>query len=600
MSAPGSLRGCLDEGLAVRRHQTAGFQVQPFLAEGVQAMRQFGVAVGSLLAVLLMLRGGLVSPCPLVAQTPEQPLTMFVEQGVPRLVRDDGQEMARHADYLECSGPGNMIIADRLVGSGDFHIGARLSILDPRGSAASFAINRTSHFGFGGPDGTMFLEGRFFVGRGPSVSIGAQADFFQPGRPMLFEVIRKADEITFLIDGKLAHRMKHSGAELGLIGLRPHRATMRISEFWARGQLDPLPARTQPVDYTTALLDLAGDTQRQVVVARGTADVYHGHPTTLLMGDGRTMFAVWTWDHGGHCGPLARSDDAGLTWSGLLNVPDNWREVRNCPTIHRLTDPHGNERLFVLAGNGDMHQSVSEDGGRTWTPMRPNGLKCVVAPITIVPIAGGKHLAHYHWPGRQGGRSRLEIWQSLSSDGGLTWEPGVSVAAYPGGDPCEPATIRSPDGSQLASLMRENSRRFNSLLIVSHDEGRTWSKPVELPASLTGDRHMPRYTADGRLVITFRDMALRSATRGHFVAWVGTYDDIVNLREGQYRILLLRHHGYDSGYGGLERLPDGTLVATTYCALAPGERPSIVSVRFTMQELDALAAGGAHNPPSGP
>ena len=43
----------------------------------------------------------------------------------------------------------------------------------------------------------------------------------------------------------------------------------------------------------------------------------------------------------------------------------------------------------------------------------------------------------------------------------------------------------------------------------------------------------------GRLVITFRGMAHQSSTKGDFVAWVGEYEDIVNVHEGQYRVRLL-------------------------------------------------------------
>jgi hypothetical protein len=137
--------------------------------------------------------------------------------------------------------------------------------------------------------------------------------------------------------------------------------------------------------------------------------------------------------------------------------------------------------------------------------------------------------------------------------------------------------------------MRQNTRSINAGFIVSDDEGRTWSKPKQVQGALSGDRHQARYAPDGRLVIVFRDMAAESSTRGHFVGWVGTYDDIVHQREGQYRLKLLHNHaGTDCGYPGLELLEDGTFVATTYLKYWPGKRKhSVVSTRFTLADVDA-------------
>ena len=59
------------------------------------------------------------------------------------------------------------------------------------------------------------------------------------------------------------------------------------------------------------LVDLSGDSARQVVIASGTPEIYQGHPTTVLLPDGKTMFCVWTLGHGGGCGPMKRSDDGG-------------------------------------------------------------------------------------------------------------------------------------------------------------------------------------------------------------------------------------------------------------------------------------------------
>ncbi|MCK4998829.1 MAG: exo-alpha-sialidase, partial [Anaerohalosphaera sp.] len=155
---------------------------------------------------------------------------------------------------------------------------------------------------------------------------------------------------------------------------------------------------------------------------------------------------------------------------------------------------------------------------------------------------------------------------------------------------CEPGVIRSPNGKQIAMLLRENSRKFNSFVTFSNDEGKTWSTPRQLPASLTGDRHTGKYAPDGRLFITFRDTTRQSPTKGDWVGWVGTYDDIVDSKQGQYRVRLMDNkHRWDCAYPGLEILPDGTFVTTTYGHWEKDESPYIVSVRFKLEELDAKA-----------
>lgn len=353
------------------------------------------------------------------------------------------------------------------------------------------------------------------------------------------------------------------------------------------------PAAPQPA---LKLLDISAQTERHVIVAQGTEKVYQGHPTTLLMPDGRTMFCVWTIGHGGPCGPMNRSEDGGHTWGPLLGVPENWTSVRNCPAIYRLSDPQGRARLFVFAGQGPdgcMHESHSDDEGRTWTPMRSIGLKCVMPFCTVVSIQGGKRLlgmTNIRRPGEtQEVRSNV-VAQSISTDGGLTWRPWRIVLDLTGLKPCEPALVRSPDGKQLLCLMRENARS-ESRYMTSDGEGQTWSPDRRLPPGLVGDRHMPCYAPDGRLVVCFRDKSKALGTYGHFVAWVGHYEDIVAGRDGQYRVKLLHSHaGSDCGYPGLERLPDGILVATTYVKYAPGaEKHSLVSVRFRLDELDQMA-----------
>ena len=124
--------------------------------------------------------------------------------------------------------------------------------------------------------------------------------------------------------------------------------------------------------------------------------------------------------------------------------------------------------------------------------------------------------------------------------------------------------------------------------MFSNDEAATWSEPREVPLSLTGDRHTAKYAPDGRLFISFRDMAEGDPWKGDWVAWVGTYDDIVNGRDGQYLVRLMDNKdSWDSTYPGVEVLPDGTIVTTTYGHWEAGKEPFIVSVRLKLKELDA-------------
>jgi hypothetical protein len=89
------------------------------------------------------------------------------------------------------------------------------------------------------------------------------------------------------------------------------------------------------------------------------------------------------------------------------------------------------------------------------------------------------------------------------------------------------------------------------------------------------------------LVISFRDTAKGSSTAGDWIAWVGRFEDLLHGREGQYRIRLGdNQHAWDCAYPGVESLPDGTLLATTYGHWDAGKPPYILSVRFTLDEID--------------
>ena len=352
--------------------------------------------------------------------------------------------------------------------------------------------------------------------------------------------------------------------------------------------------------YTIPLVDLAAEREHQVVVDREPGQ-YLGHPTTVLLEDGRTIVAVYPKGHGRGPIVMKRSADGGLTWSGRLPVPENWETSLETPTIHRVVGADGTKRLILFSGLFPARLSVSVDDGLSWTSLMPAGdWGGIVVMSALVELRDGRgrYMAMFHDDGRfftknphQENPPIFTLYTTFSDDGGLTWSFPREIYRSSKIHLCEPGIIRSPDGWTLAALLRENSRTRNSFVMFSPDEGQTWSEPRQLPGALTGDRHTGKYAPDGRLLVSFRDMTHESPTRGDWVAWVGTFDEILRGGEGQYRVRLMDNtKDADCAYPGVEVLPDGTFVLTTYGHWTAGAEPYIVSVRLKLEELDRLAS----------
>jgi len=352
--------------------------------------------------------------------------------------------------------------------------------------------------------------------------------------------------------------------------------------------------------YTIPLVDLAAERERQVVVDREPGQ-YLGHPTTVLLEDGRTIVAVYPKGHGRGPIVMKRSADGGLTWSGRLPVPENWETSLETPTIHRVVGADGTKRLILFSGLFPARLSMSADDGLSWTSLMPAGdWGGIVVMSALVELRDGRgrYMAMFHDDGRffnknphQENPPIFTLYTTFSNDGGLTWSFPQAVYRSSKVQLCEPGIVRSPDGWTLAALLRENSRTRNSFVMFSPDEGKSWSEPRQLPGALTGDRHTGKYAPDGRLLVSFRDMTHESPTRGDWVAWVGTFDEILRGGEGQYRVRLMDNtKDADCAYPGVEVLPDGTFVLTTYGHWTAGAEPYVVSVRLKLEELDRLAS----------
>jgi photosystem II stability/assembly factor-like uncharacterized protein len=216
-------------------------------------------------------------------------------------------------------------------------------------------------------------------------------------------------------------------------------------------------------------------------------------------------------------GPIQfkKSTDGGLTWSDRLPTPKNWETSLETPTIHQL---NGN-RLILFSGLYPIRSAISDDNGATWSPLAPIGdFGGIVAMSSVIKLKNGNYMAVFHDDGRFFQKTPAEkrafiVYKTISTDNGQTWQKPIAIAQHTEAHLCEPGLLRSPNGKQIAMLLRENSRKFNSFVTFSDDEGQSWSTPREVPTDLTGDRHVAIYTKNKKLFITFRETVEAASAR---------------------------------------------------------------------------------------
>ena len=377
-------------------------------------------------------------------------------------------------------------------------------------------------------------------------------------------------------------------------------------------------------DYSIPVVDLARLPSVYSVVDRVEGQ-YLGQPTTVLFKDGQTLLTAYPDGHGHGRLLLSRSEDGGDSWTRLDTGDARIPEV---PTLYKLPLPSGVERVLLVTCRpkaGVLEWMWSDDRGDTWSPRcqwKLEGTRgAIVALASLWPTEDGKWRGGFHDFNFDNWTVDFDLAEDSAAFGGYDCRfshlrridyatpKGRSRAQEAG--LCEAGIVPSPDGKRLALLFRPQHKRTNAMIAFSENRGLTWSDPIELPGSLTGERHVARYTPEGRLIVCFRDFSPlnpKNSSHGDWVAWVGTWDDLVRQHEGQYRIRLRRNYGNstndnigDCGYTGLEILPDGRILALTYghWDLAPGSRhpkhpdgrglaPYLLQVRFRLSDTDRL------------
>ncbi len=189
-------------------------------------------------------------------------------------------------------------------------------------------------------------------------------------------------------------------------------------------------------------------------------------------------------------GWLSRSEDGGRSWSEPYPVP-----IHN---THGLTPLSDGRILFAGRESSGPFVHVSEDDGRTWRrlaaiPVRPGDKATEYHELHAVETSTGRIVAHI----RGGGT----ILQTISEDGGLTWTVPASIGIPDGaGNPSHLLRLKNGD---LVMSYGHRVPPWPIKVRVSRDNGDTWSNPIVLyDGTERADMGYPSTVEldDGRLV----------------------------------------------------------------------------------------------------
>lgn len=151
---------------------------------------------------------------------------------------------------------------------------------------------------------------------------------------------------------------------------------------------------------------------------------------------------------GGKWATEALVDKASWQRSKPLNDPKEFGAIQPTILVHSPT------RIQILCRSRQLvvTESWSEDGGKTWSPMKATELPNPSAGIDAVKLADGRFLLIYNPLAK--GRNRLDI--AISSDG-RTWKQAVELENSPG-EYSYPAIIRTRDGMIHATYTWKRQR----------------------------------------------------------------------------------------------------------------------------------------------
>lgn len=234
--------------------------------------------------------------------------------------------------------------------------------------------------------------------------------------------------------------------------------------------------------------------------------------TALVLRSGRILVPVYAM-FGGMCASfMYYSDDGGNTWQrshGEISIrlcegkhTVGYAEFEE-PAVVELRD--GRLLCFGRTRMGQIYQSVSSDGGRTWSEVGPTGLASSYSPcsLKIVPSTGDI-LCIWNQVSAQeiaDGLGRMRLSCAISKDDGKTWTHFQNLESL------DDQTRIEPEGKSVDAITELNAVRQRRALKA---QGTKTLYPQEVtkryprwPGYINNDYPAVTFTSTGHVVIIY-------------------------------------------------------------------------------------------------
>ena len=211
-------------------------------------------------------------------------------------------------------------------------------------------------------------------------------------------------------------------------------------------------------------------------------------PTVLKNGDWLLPVSVWAQKPGDGTRPEHRHDLGKMVGANAFVSRDQGEtfthlgQTRAADSIfdeHSIVERRDGSLWMLLRTKSGIAESVSTDGGKTWTPAQPSAIQHVNSRFFIRRLNSGSLLLVRHNPPDRKTRSHLMAY--LSDDDGKTWSAGMMLDGRAG--------VSYPDGVQDS----------NGVIRIIYDFERTKSRQILMAAFSEADVRSGRPSGTARL-----------------------------------------------------------------------------------------------------